>query len=108
MGIRARRAQQHARRCEAILAPQAAPKPTPQLLAALERQRHEDIKFLRATIKQQIEQTEWDAAREDNAGNHRQARLLRLTIPDIPAAACKEYGKDLALLAELDRAEEKR
>lgn len=88
--------------CEAILNPKPKPTRPPQLEALYVRQRKADIQFLRTTIKQQVEQTEHAAEKEEAAGNYRAARLHRLTIPDLPLAICQEFSKDPGLLAELD------
>jgi hypothetical protein len=88
--------------CDAILNPKPKPVRTPELQKLYDEQHKRDLLFLRATIKQQTEHAEYAAQREEAAGNHRSARLHRLTIPEIPVQVCKEYGKDLALLAELD------
>jgi hypothetical protein len=89
------------REAELILRP---PKPTP--IPALERarevQRAADISFLRAEIIQQTAIAEAAAQKLEAAGEHRQARLQRSLIPELPERLCREFGKDPALLAEID------
>jgi hypothetical protein len=84
------------------LRPTPKPRRSPELAKLYYEQRDRDITFLRATIKQQIEQTEHAAQKEEAAGNHRAARIHRLTIPEIPEQVCKEFGKNPALLAEIE------
>lgn len=86
---------------DGALNPRPKPRRSPELRKVYQDQRDRDLKFLRATIKQQTEQTEWAAQKEEQAGNHRQARILRLTIPDIPEQVCKEFGKNPELLNEV-------
>ncbi len=59
-------------------------------------------RFLRLTVRQQIEHATFAAEREEAAGNHRSARIHRLTVPEIPVQVCKEFGMDPALLAEIE------
>ena len=71
------RAEDHAlaiMRAEAdeILHPKPKPARHPAFEKAYARQREADKEFLRITIKQQIEQIEWNAQREESIGNHRQ------------------------------------
>jgi hypothetical protein len=72
------------------------------LRALYAQQREADLGFLRLTIRQQTEHAEHAAQKEEAAGNHRAARIHRLTIPEIPEQVCREFGKNPALLAELD------
>jgi hypothetical protein len=74
------------------------PRPVPKVD---EDQRKRDIAFLRMQIKSETELTEHAAEKEERAGNHRAARAHRETIIDIPERVAREYGKDLALLAEV-------
>jgi hypothetical protein len=85
-----------------VINPPPKARRSPELRALYAQQRDADLEFLRVTIKQQTEQTEWAAQKEEAAGNHRQARILRLTIPEIPEQVCKEFGKNPTLLAEID------
>jgi hypothetical protein len=87
---------------EAVLNPRQAPKRSPELQKLYDQQREADKLFLRVSIRQRTEQIEHAAQKEEAAGNHRSARLHRLTIPEIPEQVCREFGKDLALLAELE------
>jgi hypothetical protein len=82
---------------DAVLRPKVKERRSPELQKLYQDQREADLKFLRTTIRQQTEQTEYAAQKEEAAGNHRQARILRLTIQ-----VCKEFGKNPALLAEVD------
>ena len=86
--------------CEAALNPKPKPARSCELQRLYDEQRKRDIAFLRATIKQQTEQAEYSAQKEEAAGNHRSARIHRLTIPEIPESVCHEFGKDPTLLAE--------
>ena len=87
---------------DAVLRPKVKERRSPELQKLYQDQREADLKFLRTTIRQQTEQTEYAAQKEEAAGNHRQARILRLTIPEIAEQVCKEFGKNPALLAEVD------
>jgi hypothetical protein len=86
---------------EDILHPPAKPRRSPELQKLYQEQRQRDVEFLRQAIRQEIENTEHAAQKEEAAGNHRSAKLHRLTIPDIPEQVCKQYGKNPALLAEV-------
>jgi hypothetical protein len=81
------------------------PRPPVEMHPVLKReyalQRERDKTLLRNAIKQQREQLEYSALREEEAGEHRQARLLRLQAPDIATTVARELGMDLALLAEI-------
>jgi hypothetical protein len=88
--------------CEAVLHPPPKPVRSPELEWLYAQQRIADIAFLRSTIRQQTDQAEHAAEKEEAAGNHRSAKLHRLSIPEIPVTICRQFGKDLALLAELD------
>jgi hypothetical protein len=88
---------------DAVLNPKPVPPRSPELEKAYAEQRARDVALLRITIKQRTEQIEHAAEKEEAAGNHRSARMHRLTIPDIPTQICAEYGKDVGLLAELDK-----
>lgn len=86
-----------------VLNPKPQPKLSPAELRARDEQRARDVELLRVTIRQRTEQIEFNAQREESAGNHRAARMHRLSIPDIPEQVCREYGKDLELLELLDK-----
>jgi hypothetical protein len=84
-----------------VLNPKPTPARSPELQKLYEQQRQRDVEFLRVAIRHEIQNTEYAAQREEQAGNFRAAKLHRLTIPEIPERVCKEFGKDLSLLAKL-------
>jgi hypothetical protein len=84
-----------------ILHPKAKPRRSPELQKLYQEQRQRDVEFLRHAIRQEIENTEHAAQKEEAAGNHRSARLHRSMIPDIPEQVCKQYDKNPVLLAEV-------
>jgi hypothetical protein len=86
---------------DAVLNPKPKPARHPALQKVYDEDRKRDVALLRDAIRQQTEQTEHAADKEEAIGNHRQARILRLTIPEIPEQVCQEFHKDLALLAEI-------
>ena len=90
------------REVETILRPPPKPARSPELQRLYDKQRKADIVFLRSAIKQQTDQAEYAAAALENAGEHRQARLQRSLIPDLPETICREFNKDPALLAEIE------
>jgi hypothetical protein len=87
---------------DAILNPRPPVEMHPELKRQYALQHERDKRLLRDAIKQQREQLEYSALREEEAGEYRQARLLRLQAPDIPTTVARELGMDLSLLAEID------
>jgi hypothetical protein len=87
---------------EAALRPASSPARPPHLEGMYRRQRESDIAFLRIAIRHEREHIEHAAEREATAGNHRAARLHRLGLPTVPEMICKQFGKDLALLSEIE------
>jgi len=87
---------------EAILRPAPITARHPHLENMYRRQRQADVAFLRIAIRQEREHVEFAAEREAAAGNHRAARLHRLGLPMVPETICKQFGKDPALLSEIE------
>lgn len=85
------------------LHPKVKARRSPELAKLYLEQRERDLSFLRTVIREQTQNAEYAAQKEEAAGNHRQAKLIRLGIPDIPEQVCKEFGKNPALLAEILR-----
>ena len=86
---------------DGALNPRPKAEPHPTLAKAYAEDRARALVQLRSAIKQQTQQTEHAAEKEEAAGNHRQAKILRLTIPEIPERVAKEFGADLSLLTEI-------
>jgi hypothetical protein len=66
------------------------------------KKRRRELEILRREVRSRIESTESFCARCDAAGDHREARIHRATILDIPMQICREYHLDPSLIAELD------
>jgi delta 1-pyrroline-5-carboxylate dehydrogenase len=84
-----------------VLSPRAKPERHPVLQKAYDEDHQRDLNLLRTAIRQQTEQLTYAAEKEEASGNHRQAKILRLQIPELPEQICREYGKSLELLAEI-------
>lgn len=82
------------RDCEEALKPRYRVKPD-------EEQKQRQLALLRMEIKNQTQLAEHAAEKEEAVGNHRSAKLHRLTIPDIPANVAREYGIPYGLLSEV-------
>jgi hypothetical protein len=85
------------------LRPATPTAPDPALLKQMAEDRRRDINLLKITISQRTEQTIAQADRCAETGDHRQAKIWRLTIPEIPLQICKEYNLDPALLDDVVR-----
>jgi hypothetical protein len=88
--------------CEQALNPPKKAALSPALKKLYAEQKKRDIANLRTAIRQQTEQAEHAADKEASAGNHRQAKLIRMSILEIPQTCCREGGYSVALLAEID------
>jgi hypothetical protein len=84
------------------LNPSAKPARSPELQKLYQDQKQKDIAFLKVAIRHEIQNIEHAALKEEQAGNHRAAKLHRLSSIDAAEEVCRQYGKDPALLAELD------
>ncbi len=90
------------RQVENLLHPPAEPKPDPAIARMYAAQKERDLAFLRMAIRERCENLEYNAVREESCGNFRQARMLREQLPLVPEEICAEYGKDVALLGEIE------